>query len=87
MKRFSLEFDDDGPSSLSYEVDRAAHFSSALDQGAPVLYVNRVAARVLATVFAKLALGSHQPGFHVHLEVDFDSESAEALRVILTKDS
>ncbi len=83
---FFCEFDDLGPSRISYEVagpplERA---SVRIEDQHPVLYVNKGACRVLAEIFAKLAMGSYRDGFHIHLAEDFDPDQQEMLRIVLT---
>ena len=82
-KRFTYRFEDEGPSTLSYQVGADARMECTVENGVNVIYINRRAAHVLATVFAKLALGSHTHGFHLHLERDLDPEKPEALRISL----
>jgi hypothetical protein len=87
-KRFHFEcdFEDLGPDRLSYEAEGPPQetASAAVEDGVAVLYVNKGACRLLAEVFAKLALGTHAKGFHVHLRQNFDFEGPEMLRITLT---
>lgn len=55
--------------------------TAVVKDGMPVLYVNKGACKVLAEIFAKLALGSHSKGFHIHLHDDFDDKKKEILRI------
>ncbi len=87
--RFECEFEDKGPTRLMYEMsgyptDKA---EILIENQTPVLYCNKSACRVLAEVFAKLAIGSYNPGFHVHLKENFDSDEREMLRVVLVPES
>ena len=86
MKRkFEFEFEDQSPSTISFEYDVSAEekISVLIEDGIPVLYVNRQALLFLVKTFAKMALCDYPDGFHVHLTKDFDADEAEALRVIL----
>lgn len=82
---YVCEFEDIGPSRISYEVSGppGEQAVTTVEEQTPVLYVNKGACRVLAEIFAKLAVGSYKPGFHVHLHENFDSERKEMLRVVL----
>jgi hypothetical protein len=88
-KTFHFEFDDEGPRTLTFEYDGQYEQRSEtiIEDGVPVLYVNKQACAVLAKVFGKMALGSYQPGFHVHLEKDFNAEREEMLRIVLLPDA
>lgn len=83
--KFEYEFRDEGPRRISFEYasDAREQLKSARDGDACVLYVNKAACCFLAKAFAKLALGSHAPGFHFHLTEDLNAEKAEALRIVL----
>jgi hypothetical protein len=85
MKHLKVEYDDQDPSRISYEVERDARLTTKTEDRASVLYLNRSAARSLATVFAQLGFGDHQSGFHLHLGHHLDPESAEVLRIVLTE--
>jgi hypothetical protein len=83
--RFEFEFDDTGPSNLQYEFEGPPNQKAevAIEAGVPSLYISKDACKVLAQIFAKLALGSHSMGFHLHLRQDFDFDKAEILRIVL----
>jgi len=81
--KFQFEFVDGGPRSLDYETTDGDKASISIEDGVPVLYVNRSACRVLAQIFAKLAMGSHVDGFHLHLEENLDPDRGEMFRIIL----
>jgi len=38
---------------------------------------------VLAQIFAKLTMGSHVDGFHLHLKENLDPDRGEMFRIIL----
>jgi len=86
--RFECEFEDQGPARIAYEIsghpiDKA---EVRIEDQTSVLYCNKNACRVLAEVFAKLAIGSYKPGFHLHLKENFDSDDKEMLRIVLVPD-
>jgi hypothetical protein len=87
-KTFRFEFEDEGPKTLSFDYDGQyeQRLESAVENGAVVLYLNRQGCAVLAKVLAKMALGSYEPGFHLHFEKDFNAEQKEVLRLVLVSD-
>ena len=84
-QHFVCEFEDLGPSEIRYEVTGppVQRAMTTIEEQVPVLYLNKGACRLLAEIFAKLAMGSYSEGFHVHLGKDCDPEREEMLRVIL----
>jgi len=84
-KKFIVDCQDEGPNTLSYEVDESATLSVEIDDGSAVLVVNKPAAECLASIFARLATGSYENGFHLHVEENFDPDSGEALRVLFSR--
>jgi hypothetical protein len=56
---------------------------TTIEGGVPVLYVNKEACRLLAEIFARLALGTHRDGFHLHLRENFDSDASEMMRIVV----
>lgn len=87
-KRFQYDFEDEGP--RTFTIDYAGEYAQQLEvrveDGVPVLYANRQACALLARIFGKLALGSYEPGFHLHIEKDFQAEGTEAMRITLLED-
>ena len=85
QRRFDYVFEDEGPTSLTYETsaETLERAEVAIEHGTPVLYVNHKAAEVLAKILAKLALGVYQDGFHIHVPKNLDDDEAEALRIVL----
>jgi hypothetical protein len=88
-KSFSFEFDDEGPRTLTFDYDGRyeQRLETSAEDGVVVLFLNRQACTVLAKMLAKIALGSYEPGFHVHLEQDLNADKPEALRVVLLSDT
>lgn len=83
--KFICEFEDSSPTQLSYEVTGPPleQAVTKMEGQVPVLYVNKGACKVLAEIFAKLAMSSYPKGFHVHLGKNCDPETDEILRVVL----
>jgi hypothetical protein len=77
MKKTLIIELDERPGILSYDLGGEEALAVTMDGRAPTLYVNRAGAEVLAKVFAKLALGPYEPGFHIHLKENFDDEPAQ----------
>jgi len=87
MKTFQYVFTDEAPRSLSFELDGSE--TLVVDQQAigTVVYANKSTCRVLAQIFAKLALGDYDSGFHVHLQRDFQEDSSpDVLTLVLTEE-
>ena len=85
---FECDFDDLGPNRITYQTSGPPTETACtvVEDGTPVLYLNRGACKLLAEIFAKLALGTHADGFHLHLPKDFDSGEVEMLRIVITSD-
>src|SRR5262245_4254218 len=82
---FEFDFEDSGPNSINYNVSGPPSqiASTGVENGVPVLYVNKGACRFLAELFARLALGTHRDGFHLHLGENFDPDGEEMIRVVI----
>ena len=80
---FAIEFEDLGPSTLSYGISDppVEKMTTTVEDQLPVIYANRDACKVLAEIFAKLAVGSYSNGFHVHLHENLDVDQKEILRI------
>ncbi len=89
MKRkFEFEFDDasaNGTISFEYNEESDEKMSVVVENGVSVIYANRQAFMFLTKIFAKIALGEYQEGFHLHFYQDFDADQPEALRVVLVE--
>ena len=83
-KTFVFEFEEDKPNSLSYEVslEEDERLESLVENGTPLLYMNRSAMLTMAKVLIKIAHGNHAEHFHVHLKRDF-GEGPDALTIML----
>ena len=80
--RYIYEF---GPDRIAFAISDPPSEKMVVttENGTTALYVNKSACRVLAEIFTRLAEGSHNEGFHVHLHEDFDDVQPEALRIVL----
>jgi len=88
-KRFQFEFDDEGPRTFTFDYagEHAQQLDVRLEDGVPALYANQQACALLARIFGKLALSSYEPGFHLHIEKDFQAEGVEVMRITLIGDT
>jgi hypothetical protein len=82
---FECDFDDLGPNRITYQMSGPPTETACttVEDGTPVLYLNKGACKLLAEIFAKLALGSYSDGFHLHLRKNFAPEEVEMLRIIV----
>ena len=87
-KTFTYEFEEDKPNSLSYEIsmDEDECLDSLVENGVPILYMNRSAMLTMAKLLIKMAGGSISEQFHVHLGKDFGG-GPDALTIVLYPDS
>ena len=85
-KTFTYEFEEDKPNSLRYELSEDECLESLVENGVPVLYMNRSAMLTMAKLLIKMAGGSYPEQFHVHLGKDF-GEGPDALTIMLYPDS
>jgi hypothetical protein len=86
-KTFTYEFEEDKPNTLSYDIsmDEAECLESLVENGVPILYMNRSAMLTMAKLLIKMAGGSYLEQFHVHLKKDF-GEGPDALTIMLYPD-
>jgi hypothetical protein len=85
-KSVTISFEDEGPKTFSYEIDRAenAQLSSSAGDGDVTLYLSRAGCQKLAELLVKLGGSSYQPGFHLHIGKDFDPDAARVLCLTLS---
>ena len=89
MKRtFTYEFEEGKPNTLRYEIrmDEDECLESLVENGVPILYMNRSAMLTVAKLLIKMAGGSYSEQFHIHLRKNF-GEGPEALTIMLYPDS
>ena len=89
IKRFEVTFEDEGFDVLTYETSypTCERLDVSFEQNMCCVYLDRGAARVLAGVFARLAMGSYERGFHLHLPKDFDHNNDDVIRIGLVNGS
>ncbi len=87
MKKFEFVFEDEAPQALSFALEGGETLKIEHQDGAPFLYANKRGCGVLATIFAKLAIGDYKSGFHLHLQEDFEKEAGpDVLSIIVTEE-
>jgi hypothetical protein len=88
-KTFTFEFEEERPNSLSYELslEDDERLESRVENGAPILYLNRSAMLTMAKILIKIAKGAHSEQFHIHLRKDFRDDGPDALTIMLYPDS
>ena len=84
-KTFTYEFEPEPTNRLSfdYSEDADEKLDVLIENGVPIIYVNRSALITLAKLLLKMALGSYREGFHVHLRKDFNADEPDRLTVML----
>jgi hypothetical protein len=86
-KTFKFEFPEEDAKSLTYECDETERLVSKVEEGVPVVYLNRPAMITLAKILIQMALGKYQEGFHLHLHEDFNSDARDQLTIVLSPDN
>jgi hypothetical protein len=83
--RFVFEFEDEGPKTISYQIPPGVRVETDAEDGAAILYANKMGFKLLAEICAKLALGSYESGFHAHFSEGMEplEEREEILRLVL----
>jgi len=81
-----LDKSEDSSISFEYDDDIEEEFKVEVENGIPVIYANKTALKLLGQTFIKMYLSNYKPGFHIHLNEDFDADLNESLRVVLTED-
>jgi len=86
-KTFTYEYEEGRPGSLSYEVslEENERLETLVEDGKPIVYMNRSAMVTLAKLLIKLAEGPYAEQFHIHLGKDF-GDGPDALTVMLYPD-
>jgi len=87
-RHFAYDFEQETANRISFDYSPKGDekIDTAVENGLPVLYLNRPAMITLARTLIKMATGSYQAGFHVHLRKDFNADLREVLTVILSPD-
>lgn len=84
-KQFTYEFEVEKENRITYEYSPEADekLDSLVENGVPIVYLNRSAMLMLAKTLIKMALGSYTVGFHVHLSKDLNADLPDRLTVML----
>jgi hypothetical protein len=87
-KHFTYEFEQDPANRISFEYSPEGDdkIDTAMQNGTPLLYLNRPGMITLARTLIKMATGDYQAGFHVHLHKDFNADLPDTLIVFLAPD-
>lgn len=88
-KRFEYQFEPDAQKdsiTFEYSQDADEKLDTLIENGAPILYLNRPGMLTLAKMLIKMATGSYSEQFHVHLHKDFNADEPEKLTVMLYPD-
>jgi hypothetical protein len=90
MKRlFEYEFEQDAQKdriTFEYSPDADEKLDVLIENGKPILYLNRPGMLTLAKILIKIAGGHYSEQFHVHLYKDFNADKAETLTLMLYPD-
>lgn len=84
-KQFNFEFEEEQKNQINFEYSPEAdeQLDALIENGVPILYLNRSAMITLAKTLIKIALGPYDIGFHVHLTKDLDADFPDRLVVML----
>ena len=91
QRHFEYVFDDEserGRITFDFSEQDSERPCVLMDGNEAVVYANRAGFMALAKLCIKFAMGSYQPGFHIHLREDFsgDAVQADQLRLALVDD-
>jgi len=84
-KHFQFEFEEEQKNRITFEYSLEADekLDALIENGVPILYLNRPAMITLAKTLIKMALGPYGEGFHVHLRKDLNADLPDRLTVML----
>ena len=87
-KQFIFEFEESQPNSLSYEysVEENERLDTLVEEGVPILYLNRPAMVTLAKLLIRMSQGSFAEQFHVHIYKNFNADEPQKLTIMLFPD-
>ena len=86
MKRtFTFEFEEEDTNTLTYECsfNEDEQLSTKLEDGMLTICANQSGFMTLAKIVAKMALGSHKNGFHLHIQENFHEDLPDCLTLLL----
>jgi hypothetical protein len=86
-KSVTITFQDEGPKTFSYEVDRRDNprLTCPTSDDEVTLYLNSAGCVELAEFLLKLGHSSYDPGYHVHIGKDFDPDQSDVLCLTLSE--
>lgn len=84
-KQFQYEFEEDKKNRITFEYSAEADekLDTLVENGVPILYLNRSGMITVAKTLIKMAFGPYDDGFHVHLTKDLNAELPDRLTVML----
>jgi hypothetical protein len=84
-KEFNFEFEEEKKNRITFDYSPEADESldTLVENGVPILYLNRPGMITLAKILIKMSVGSHDNGFHVELTKDFNADLPIRLIVML----
>ena len=68
---------------VKYELSGEETLAVDRHEGAAYLYANKAGFNVLAKIFAQLADGTHEGGYHLHLQKDFGESGPDVITIVL----
>lgn len=86
--KFEFEFEDESNNDvLTYEAaaDGSNSVLSSVENGIPIIYASQAGMLVLARILAQLSLSKYKPGFHVHIQENFDPDKNDCITLVLTE--
>lgn len=84
-KQFQFEFEEERQNRITFEYspDADEKLDTLIENGVPILYLNRPGMITLAKILIKMAMGPYNDGFHVHLNKDLNADLPNRLTVML----
>jgi hypothetical protein len=81
----AFEFEQEKPNHITFEYSPEAdeRLDTVIENGEPIVYLNRSGLTTLAKILLKMSLGRYSDGFHVHLYKDFNARERECLTIML----
>ena len=84
-KQFQFEFEEERQNRITFEYSPEADekLDTLIENGVPILYLNRSGMITLAKILIKMAMGPYDDGFHVHLSKNLNADLPDRLTVML----
>ena len=85
VPQFAYQFDEPQKNRIhfDYSPDADEAVLTSVENGLPVLYLNRSGLLMLAKTLIRMSMGPYTDGFHVHLRRNFDADQPECLTIML----